>query len=71
MNTPCRLAKEQVVENKYEAWLLSHAHIIVPVACVILCILVGLLIIVVLRQLGIIHMFSTEANLYYYLLEDL
>lgn len=62
MSNHDRLAKKtHVVENRYEAWLLSHAHIIVPVAYIILLILVGLLL---ARVLG--HVGATEANIYYY-----
>ena len=66
MNTPCRLAKQPVVENRYEAWILSKANIIVPVAFVILFILVGILITTLIGQVC-----ATEANIYYYHMGDL
>ncbi len=62
MNTPARLdSKKPEVENQYEAWLLSHSHIILPVLYIILIILVGLLIAKLLAPIS-----ATEANIYYY-----
>lgn len=73
MNNPCRLQKAPVVENKYEVWILNHAHIIVPVLYVILSILIIATIMVVANQVFsiICHISATEANLYYYHMGDL
>lgn len=65
MNTPCRLSKENVVENKYEVWILNHAHIFLPVCVIILFILIGILITTLLG-----HVVATEANIYYYHMGD-
>lgn len=66
MNAPCRLHKKPIVENRYEAWILNHASIIVPVAYLILIILVGILITTILGQVC-----ATESNIYYYHMGDL
>lgn len=61
MNTPARLDPKPMVENRYEGWLLSHSHIILPVLYIILIILVGSLLAKILAPLC-----ATEANIYYY-----
>lgn len=61
MTVPARLNKEENMENQYEAWILDHAHIFVPVSVIILLILIGILV-----KLMLGNAFSTEANLYYY-----
>lgn len=66
MSNPVRLAKKPVVENRYEAWILNHAHIFVPMLVIIACILIGMLV-VTLFGTG----FATEANMYYYHMGEL
>lgn len=67
MNQPARLDKKQTNQEKFEDWLFQHAHIILPLALIILLLLIGAIIGVMVSG-G--NMTMSEANTYYYHLED-
>ena len=75
MNKPVRLHKvddAQPFYNSLEAWLQSHAILLLTIAVIILFVLVMLLIAVVFNMLSGDHILSmTESNGYYYHLGDL
>jgi len=48
MSSPARLAKKKTTSEKMEDYVLSHAHIILPLAIIILLLLIGAVIGVVI-----------------------
>ena len=62
MNSPVRLGKVRE-ESKYEAWILRHANIFVPLAFIALFILFAWLLFAVAGA-------SVESGNYYYHLKD-
>jgi len=71
-NNPARLGKgEAISENTFESWLLSHAHIILPLLIILLIIMI---IGVVIVACDISSASSTpamvESGNYYYHLKD-
>ena len=75
MSKPVRLHKvddAQPFYNSLEAWLQSHAILLLTIAVIILFVLVMLLIGVVFNMISGDHILSmTESNGYYYHLGDL
>ena len=75
MNKPVRLHKvddAQPFYNSLEAWLQSHAILLLTIAVIILFVLVMVLIGVVFNMISGDHILSmTESNGYYYHLGDL
>ena len=75
MSKPVRLHKvddAQPFYNSLEAWLQSHAILLLTIAVIILFVLVMVLIAVVFNMLSGDHIISmTESNGYYYHLGDI
>jgi hypothetical protein len=75
MSKPVRLHKvddAQPFYNSLEAWLQSHAILLLTIAVIILFVLVMLLIVVVFNMISGDHILSmTESNGYYYHLGDI
>ena len=75
MNKPVRLHKvddAQPFYNSLEAWLQSHAILLLTIAVIILFVLVMVLIGVVFNMISGDHILSmTESNGYYYHLGDI
>ena len=75
MSKPARLEKQtesQPFYNSLDAWLQSHAILLLTIAVIILFVLVSLLVGVVFNMISGDHILSmTESNGYYYHLGDL
>lgn len=68
MSKPARLHKQQESDFlSLEDWVLTHAHILLPLAVIILLLLIGCVIGVMVSG-G--NMTMTESNTYYYHIKD-
>ena len=67
-NKPVRLSKKSSMQEKSEAWLQSHASILLFICIIVLFLLVMALIVALFNVSA--SPLGTEANTYYYHLED-
>ena len=66
---PARLSKSSMQENKMEAWLQSHASILLFICIIVLFLLVMALIVAMFNVSA--SPLGTESNVYYYHMEDI